>query len=126
MKEDEIIVQVQKINSEFCRAFESISIERMEGLRKHEDSVFAYSQVWTYLLVGCCGTNTKVRVFDNITVVVCLENVETLVNREIVRLGGCVVVLLLTYLNKWKINGYLSIIMVHLYQITYHQIFLNN
>jgi hypothetical protein len=32
-------------------------------------------------------TNTKVRVFDNMAVVVCLENIETLVNGEIVRLG---------------------------------------
>ena len=39
MKEDEIIVQVQKINTEFYHAFENLSIERMEGLRKHEDNV---------------------------------------------------------------------------------------
>ena len=32
-------------------------------------------------------TNTKVRVFNNITVVVCLENIETLVNGKTVRLG---------------------------------------
>ena len=37
MKEDEIIVQVQKINSEFYHAFENLSIERMEGLQKLED-----------------------------------------------------------------------------------------
>jgi len=32
-------------------------------------------------------TNTKVRVFNNIAVAVCLENIETLVNGEILRLG---------------------------------------
>ena len=37
MKEDEIIVQVQKINTEFYHAFENLSIERMEGLWKLED-----------------------------------------------------------------------------------------
>jgi hypothetical protein len=35
---------------------------------------------------------------------------------EAAKLAG-LVSLLLTYLNKWKTNGYLSIIMVHLYQI---------
>jgi hypothetical protein len=30
-------------------------------------------------------TDTKVRVYNNITVVVCLENIETLVNGKIVR-----------------------------------------
>jgi hypothetical protein len=32
-------------------------------------------------------TNTKVRVFDNIAVVVFLENIETLLDGEIVRFG---------------------------------------
>jgi hypothetical protein len=45
MKEDEIIMQLQKVNSEFYHAFENLSIERMEVL-------FAYTQVGTYLLVG--------------------------------------------------------------------------
>jgi hypothetical protein len=31
--------------------------------------------------------------------------------------------LLLTYSNVWKTDGYLSIIMVRLYQTIYHQIF---
>jgi hypothetical protein len=93
MKEDEIIVQVQKINSEFYHAFENLSIERMEGLWKHEDSVFCIHPGWDlftgWLAIGESWitiflntemikfiiTNTKVRVFDNIAVVVCLENI---------------------------------------------------
>ena len=105
MKEDEIIVQVQKINSEFYHAFENLSIERMEGLWKHEDNVvckhpgwdlftgwLAIRESWITIfrnteMIKFIITNTKVKVFDNMAVVVCLENIETLVNGEIVRLG---------------------------------------
>jgi len=104
MKEDEIIVQVQKINSEFYHAFENLSIERMEGLWKHEDNVVCIHPGWDLFtgwlaireswitifrnteMIKFIITNTKVRVFDNIAVVVCLENIETLRNGEIVRL----------------------------------------
>ena len=105
MKADEIIVQVQKINSEFYNAFENLSIERMEGLWKHEDNVVCIHPGWDLFtgwlaireswitifrnteMIKFIITNTQVRVSDNLTVVVCLENIETLVNREIVRLG---------------------------------------
>ena len=105
MKEDEIIVQVQEINSEFYHAFESLSIERMERLWKHEDNVVCIHPGWDLFtgwlaireswitifsnteMIKFIITNTKVRVFDKIEVVVCLENIETLVNGEIVRLG---------------------------------------
>ena len=105
MKEDEIIVQVQKINTEFYHAFENLSIERMEGLWKHEDNVVCIHPGWDLFtgwlaireswitifrnteMIKFIITNTKVRVFDNIAAVVCLENIETLVNGEIVRLG---------------------------------------
>ena len=105
MKEDEIMVQVQKINSEFYNAFENLSIERMEGLWKHEDNVVCIHPGWDLFtgwlaireswiaifrnteMIKFIITNTKLRVFDNLAVVVCLENIETLVNGEIVRLG---------------------------------------
>jgi len=105
MKEDEIILQVQKINSEFYHAFENLSIERMEGLWKHEDNVVCIHPGWDLFtgwlaireswiaifrnteMIKFIITNTKLRVFDNLAVVVCLENIETLVNGEIVRLG---------------------------------------
>jgi SnoaL-like protein len=96
MKEDEIRVQVQKINSEFYYAFENLSIETMERLWKHEDIVCAHPG-WD-LFIGCLAireswitifrstkmikfiiTNTRVRVFDDIAIVVCLESIGTLV-----------------------------------------------
>gem|GEM_PF-2563217 len=46
-------------------------------------------------------TNTKVRVFDNIAVAVCLENIETLVNGEIVRLGVIATNIFEQMENQW-------------------------
>jgi len=119
MKEDEIIVKVQKINTEFYHAFEILSIDRMEGLWKHEDNVVCIHPGWDLFtgwlaireswisifrnteMIKFIITNTKVRVFDNITVVVCLENVETLVNREIVRLGVIATNIFERMENRW-------------------------
>ena len=119
MKEDEIVVQVQKINSEFYHAFENLSIERMEGLWKHEDNIVCIHPGWD-LFIGWLAireswitifhntemikfiiTNTKVRVFDNIAVVVCLENIETLLDGEIVRLGVMATNIFEQIENQW-------------------------
>ncbi len=119
MKEDEIIVQVQKINTEFYHAFENLSIERMEGLWKHEDNVVCIHPGWDLFtgwlaireswitifrnteMIKFIITNTKVRVFDNIAAVVCLENIETLVNGEIVRLGVIATNIFEQMENQW-------------------------
>jgi ketosteroid isomerase-like protein len=119
MKEDAIIVQVQKINSEFYHAFENLSIERMEGLWKHEDNVVCIHPGWDLFtgwlaireswitifrnteMIKFIITNTKVRVFDNIAVAVCLENIETLVNGEIVRLGVIATNIFEQMENQW-------------------------
>ena len=103
MKEDEILVQ--ETNSEFYHAFENLSIERMERLWKHEDNIVCIHPGWDLFtgwlaireswitifsnteMIKFIITNTKVRVFGNVAVVVCLENIETLVNGEILRLG---------------------------------------
>jgi ketosteroid isomerase-like protein len=103
MKENEILVQ--EINSEFYHAFENLSIERMERLWKHEDNIICIHPGWDLFtgwlaireswitifsnteMIKFIITNTKVRVFENIAIVVCLENIETLVNGEILRLG---------------------------------------
>ena len=119
MKEDEIIVQVQKSNSEFYHAFENLSIERMEGLWKHEDNVVCIHPGWDLFtgwlaireswitifrnteMIKFIITNTKVRVFDNIAVVVCLENIETLVSGKIVRLGVIATNIFEQMENQW-------------------------
>ena len=106
MDEGEIISQIQSINSEFYQAFESLSIERMERIWKHEDKVICVHPGWD-LFIGWFAirdswvtifrntdrikfvlTNTKVRVFDaSMAVVVCLENIETLLNGQSIRYG---------------------------------------
>ena len=119
MKEDEIIVQVQEINSEFYHAFESLSIERMERLWKHEDNVvcihpgwdlftgwLAIREAWITIfrnteMIKFIITNTKVRVFNNIAVAVCLENIETLVNGEIIRLDVIATNIFEQMENQW-------------------------
>ena len=103
MNKDEILVQ--EINSEFYHAFGNLSIERMERLWKHEDNIVCIHPGWDLFtgwlaireswitifsntdMIKFIITNTKVRVFGNVAVVVCLENIETSVNGEILRLG---------------------------------------
>ena len=119
MKEDEIIVQVQKINTEFYHAFEILSIDRMEGLWKHEDNVVCIHPGWDLFtgwlavreswltifrnteMIKFIITNTKVRVFDNIAVVVCLENIETLLDGENLRLGVIATNIFEQMENQW-------------------------
>ena len=110
--DDEAVIaeEVLKVNSQFYGAFESLSIERMERLWKHEDNIvcihpgwdlftgwLAVRESWTTIftntkMIRFTITNTKVRVFNNnngkiAAVVVCLENIETSVNRQNVKVG---------------------------------------
>jgi ketosteroid isomerase-like protein len=106
MKGDETAVEVQRINSEFYHAFESLSIENMDRLWKHEDDNavcihpgwdlftgwLAIRESWITIFrntekIKFIITNTKIRTFDNIAVVVCLENIETSINGQITRFG---------------------------------------
>src|ERR671926_1429884 len=97
--DDEAVIaeEVQKVNSQFYHAFESLSIEKMERLWKHEDNIVCIHPGWDLFtgwlavreswitifanteMIRFTITNTKVRTFDNnkIAVVVCLENIET-------------------------------------------------
>jgi ketosteroid isomerase-like protein len=105
---DETAEDVNKVNDEFYRAFESLSIERMEKLWKHNENVVCIHPGWD-LFMGWLAireswitifsntemirftiTNTKVRTFDNnkIAVVVCVENIETTsTDGRIIRIG---------------------------------------
>ena len=110
--DDEAVIaeEVQKVNSQFYHAFESLSIERMERLWKHEDNIVCIHPGWDLFtgwlavreswitifanteMIRFTITNTKVRVFNNndgkiAAVVVCLENIETSVNRQNIKLG---------------------------------------
>src|ERR687885_1733867 len=104
---DEIAEDVNKVNDEFYRVFESLSIERMDKLWKHKENVVCIHPGWD-LFMGWLAireswitifsnaemirftiTNTKVRIFDNkMAVVVRIENIETTaVDRRIIKIG---------------------------------------
>jgi ketosteroid isomerase-like protein len=95
-RDNEIVQKVNKTNTEFYRAFESLSIEMMDKLWKHDENVIcihpgwdlftgwlAIRESWITIFVNTemikfTITNTKIRTFDNkVAVVVCLENIDT-------------------------------------------------
>jgi ketosteroid isomerase-like protein len=97
---------IQDINIQFYKAFESLSLERMERVWKHSDDVVCVHPGWD-LFRGWTAvreswmtifqnteriqfiiTNAKVRAFENIVaVVVCLENIETIINQDKIIMG---------------------------------------
>jgi ketosteroid isomerase-like protein len=110
MKGEEISVtpEVRKANTEFYRAFESLSIEMMDSLWKHDDDVIcihpgwdlfigwlAIRESWTTIfrnteMIRFIITNMKIRFLDNrsrMAIVVCQENIESSINGQLVRIG---------------------------------------
>ena len=108
MQDDEIVDEVNKVNTEFYHAFESLSVEMMDRLWKHDDNVvcihpgwdlfngwLAIRESWVTIfsnteMIRFIITNTKVRIFvnDNRTaVVVSLENIETSANGQAIKVG---------------------------------------
>jgi ketosteroid isomerase-like protein len=110
MKEDDdnvvVIGEVNKVNAEFYHAFERLSMEMMDKLWKHDDNVVCIHPGWDLFsgwlaireswitifsnteMMRFIITNTKVRIFDNnLAVVVCLENIETPVNGQVIKMG---------------------------------------
>ena len=104
-EDDEIVEKVNKANTQFYRAFENVSIEMMDNLWKHDENIVCIHPGWDLFtgwlaireswitifrnteMIKFIITNTKIRTFDNIAVVVCLENIETSVNGQITRFG---------------------------------------
>ena len=107
MHDDEIVDEVIKGNTEFYHAFESLSVEMLDRLWKHDDNVvcihpgwdlfngwLAIRESWVTIfsnteMIRFIITNTKVRIFDNnnIAVVVCLENIETSASGQVIKIG---------------------------------------
>jgi ketosteroid isomerase-like protein len=92
---------IQKVNTRFYNAFESLSLERMEEVWKHSDDVVCVHPGWD-LFTGWMAvqeswmtifqnteriqfliTNAMIRIFENIiAIVVCLENIQSNVNQN--------------------------------------------
>ena len=107
MQDDEIVDEVNKVNTEFYHAFESLSVEMMDRLWKHDDNVVCIHPGWDLFngwlairessitifssteMIRFIITNTKVRIFDNnnIAVLVCLENIETSASGQVIKIG---------------------------------------
>lgn len=105
MDENKAALMVLEVNSEFYHAFEDLSIEKMDTLWKHDDNIVCIHPGWDLFtgwlavreswmtifhnteMIKFIITNIKIRIFDNIAIVVCLENIQTSVNRQTVRFG---------------------------------------
>jgi len=107
MAEEKGIEQrIENSNSRFYEAFESLSIEKMEEVWNHSDNTIcihpgwemftgwtAIRESWTRIfentrMIKFFITNTKIKKFENIAIVVCLENIDTVLDDEnIFRMG---------------------------------------
>src|ERR671931_174215 len=94
-EDDENVGEVSKVNAEFYNAFQSLSIEMMDKLWKHNENVICIHPGWDLFtgwlaireswmtifanteMIKFTITNTKIRKFDKVEVVVCVENIET-------------------------------------------------
>jgi hypothetical protein len=96
---------IEKSNIRFYQAFESLSLEQMQEVWDHTDNTVCVHPGWD-LCTGWMAirdswnrifqnterikfiiTNTKIKIFENIAIVVCFENIETIVNENNVRMG---------------------------------------
>jgi ketosteroid isomerase-like protein len=104
---NEIAEEVRKVNGEFYHAFESLSIDKMDKLWKHDENIICIHPGWDLFkgwlaireswitifsnteMIRFTITNIKIRTFDNkIAIVVCVENIETTAaDGRIIRIG---------------------------------------
>jgi hypothetical protein len=105
-RDDDIVEKVNNTNTQFYRAFEYLSIEMMDNLWKHDENVIcihpgwdlstgwlAIRESWITIyenteMIKFTITNTKIRTFDKVAMVVCLENIETTyADRRLIKIG---------------------------------------
>lgn len=97
---------IENTNSKFYDAFENTSIDFMENIWSHKEDCICIHPGWQ-MFVGWLAiheswvtifenienikfiiTNTKIRIYDNaISVVTCLENIETIENYKRIKTG---------------------------------------
>lgn len=88
---------IEANNLRFYKAFESLSIEKMEEVWKHSNDVICVHPGWEMFsswtaireswmrifentkMIRFLVTNLKIKVFEKIAVVICLENIDTTV-----------------------------------------------
>lgn len=111
--------EVENANIRFYEAFESLSIDKMEEVWSHKDGTICVHPGWD-LFTGWLAireswvrifqnteaikfviTNTKIRIVNDIAIVVCLENIESKVDGEDVRFGVLATNIFERQNNKW-------------------------
>ncbi len=114
-------LQVEETNNRFYGAFESLSIGKMEEAWSHGDNTVCVHPGWD-LFTGWMAireswvrifqntqsikfviTNTKIRIVGDIAIVVCLENIESVVDGQNVRFGVLATNIFERRDNKWLI-----------------------
>jgi SnoaL-like domain len=91
---------IEDSNSRFYKAFESLSIEKMGQVWKHSDDTICIHPGWEMFtswtaireswlrifentkLIKFFITNKKIKAFQNIAIVVCLENIDSVIKDD--------------------------------------------
>jgi hypothetical protein len=91
---------IEDSNSTFYKAFESLSIEKMEEIWKHSDDTVCIHPGWEMFtswtaireswlrifentnMIKFLLTNVKIKAFEKIAIVVCLENIDSVIEDE--------------------------------------------
>ena len=118
---------VEESNTRFYRAFESLSIEKMEDIWKHSDDAICIHPGWEMFtgwtaireswisifentrMIEFFITNRKLKVFENIAVVVCLENISSVIDDENSRRMGVIATNIFERNVKKNVNEWLMI-----------------
>jgi len=99
-EEKGIELPIDNSSTRFYKAFESLSIEKMEEVWKHSDDTICIHPGWDMFtgwtaireswvsifentrMIEFFITNTKIKLFKNTAVVVCLENISSVIDDE--------------------------------------------
>jgi hypothetical protein len=91
---------IEDSNSRFYKAFESLSIEKMDAAWKHSDDTVCIHPGWEMFtswtaireswlrifentkMIKFVITNIKIKAFQKIAIVVCLENIDSVIEDE--------------------------------------------
>src|SRR5438093_9770143 len=91
---------IEDSNSRFYKAFERLSIEKMDAAWKHSDDTICIHPGWEMFtswtaireswvrifentkMIKFFISNIKIKAFENIAIVVCLENIDSVIEDE--------------------------------------------
>ena len=97
---------IEDSNTRFYKAFETLSIEKMEEAWKHSDDITCIHPGWEIFTswtaireswlrifentktIKFFITNMKIKAFENMAIVICLENIDTVIaDKNSIRMG---------------------------------------